>query len=323
MLYTPSPPESLTLQPSELPLGCTAPLSAPADGRISGQGRIVLLRLVRLKAERFVLYARWNGRNTIALHQGKPQVWQGKPTPLKLQRVAARFGEEEFAWSFASICVISHRQSGRKITALGFDPDVSSPNKFYLWANADLSDTVGFQLYGDVRTTEEINLTTALNTPGSCGNFAHLWLQATPAERAEIWRAQVEKRAELEQLMKWVSWCVPEIWAQTGRIQLCSTRAYRADEWFFASDNRPYHSPQLSIRAENLILQWGQFWQARFLPIYALWLQENNHDLEFSMPTLGATIQAPTAHEQLEAHLHLRDWLQRNAPEQLDELLPA
>ena len=321
MSYSASPPVSLELKPTELPPGCTAPLRARADGRLVVNGKVVLLRLVRLRGGEFVLYARWDERNYIALYAQTPQIWRGKPTPLKLQRIAENL--EYFAWSFGVINVIQHRQSGRSVVAMRRGIHLSlNTAQSYAWVTHELRSPIGFDLDKDPNRTESANLQAALNSRDTLAHFAYLWFQAKPAERIEIWNREVEKRAQLESLMKNVLWCLPAIWSQTDKIRLCSTRAYQPDKWFFIADSYPFRCPQLSSDDAELALKWGQFWQSHFLPIHALSLQENNqfYKLGFFMPTHGATIHAPTAHEQLEARLQMHAWLQANAPEKLKEL---
>ncbi len=319
MTYTSSPQADVQLQPSELPPGCTAPLCAPADGKLVRDGQIRLLRLVRFKAGHFVLYVQWEGRNCLALRDGVPQVWRGKPTPNKLRRVAE--SAEWARWSYAPVYTVPHLQSGRTVFALGMGFHPSHQPCNYVWVDSELRSSVAFTIESDERKSESDNLKAALNASDSFASYACRWLQAPSQGRSEMWRLEVERRAELEQLMKWVVWCLPEVWEQGERVQLCSTRAYSASEWFFIAQTRPYRLPQLSPDASAIALRWGQFWQPYFLPIHALSLQELNWKLGYSMPTLGATIHPPTAHQQLEARLNVRDWLSRNAPEQINELL--
>ena len=325
MSYTSSPPINLELKPSELPPGCTAPLRAPADARLVFNGKVILLRLVRLRAGEFVLYARWNDKNYLALHAQMPQIWRGKPTLTKLQRIAENL--QQFAWSFAAVCVVPHLKSGRAVLALrrGIHLSLDSAQS-YAWVTNNLRALIGFDIDKNPNTTEAANLQTALNSDGTLANFAYLWLRASPDERVEIWNREAAKRAQLEELMKYVLWCLPEVWAQTDKIRLCSTRAYRPEEWSFIVSTYPFRCPQLSPHAAEFALKWGKFWQNHFLPIHALALQENNpqfYKLGFVTPTQGRLVRTPTAHEQLEASLKLRAWLQDNAPEMLNELLPV
>ena len=325
MAYTASPPLDLELKPPELPPGCTAPLRAPADGRLVINGKVILLRLVRLRAGEFVLYARWNDNNYLALHDQLPQIWKGKPTPQKLRRIAENLAC--FSWSFGAVFVVPHLQSGRNVVAIRRGVYLAlEAAQSYAWVTNDLRFLIGFDLDKKPDKTESVNLEEALNSCETSAHFAYRWLKANSAERIEIWNREIEKRAQLELLMQHVLWCLPEIWEQFDEIRLCSTQAYEASEWFFVVQKRPYHFPQLSSEASAFALKWGEFWQTHFLPIHALALQEQNpqfYKLGFDMNTLGASVRAPTAHEQLEARLQLRAWLQQNAPEQLNDLLPA
>ena len=325
MSYTASPPLDFEIKPSELPPGCTAPLRAPADGRLVANGKVILLRLVRLRAGEFVLYARWDNNNYLALHAQTPQVWRGKPTPMKLQRIAESL--HDFAWSFGAIFVVPHQQSGRSVIAIRRGIHLALQTaRSYAWVTNDLRFLIGFDLDKNPRETEAANLKVALNSPETSAYFAYRWLEASPAKRDEIWNREMEKRARLEELMRYVTWCLPEVWAQTDVIRLCSTRAYKPDEWFFVISTYPFRCPQLSPSAAEFVLNWGHFWQDYFLPIHALALQENNsqfYKLGFITPTHGPTIRAPTAHEQLEARLSLRAWLQLNAPKMRNELSPT
>ena len=322
--YTASPPELLTLAPSELPPGCTAPLSAPADGRLVANGKIVTLRLVRLQAGKFVLYARWNERNALVLRDGAPQIWQTKPTPQKLRAIAARFARDS-SWKFASVHLISRPQQGNPVVALNrnLHPFTSYPTDFAL-TDGTLGKPIAFEAEFDRNQSEFNIITRALETPGSFARFAWLWLRSNPAQRDALWNAQLAKRAELKQLMTWILWCCAELWQMAEALGIKYDYHDWQHNWYYNADSQGNWMLTLSAAAEKWIEAWSAFLSSRFQPTHIVQIQSyigsQSDDRELGQSPF---ISQPSAHEQLEARLHLRDWLQRNAPEKLDELMPA
>lgn len=294
---------------------------------------------MRLPAGDFVLYARREKRNVLTLEKGLfsprrdlPKLWARKPKPDELERIAEDLSRFE-VWGLGAICVVPHLQSGRSVVAVRRGHTFPNAMECYCWVTDDLCAPVGFDITNEIdRAKSELeNLTIALNTPDAGPQFAYRWFLANPDERADLWRREVEKFKQLEALMKAALYGLPEVWAKVEAIRLYLPHVCRANCWFEVKSSYPQPFPDLSARTTELALKWGQLWQTHFLPVHVFSLQTNNNSLsqknslskvDFDLPFQGAVAHAPTAHEQIEACLHLRAWLQRNAPEHLDELLP-
>ena len=321
MSYTASPPISFELKPSELPLGCTAPLCAPADGRLVRNGDVILLRLIRLRRERFALWVRWRERNFVAVYGRAPQIWKGKPTADKLRRIAGNLGG---GWTLASVYQVPYAPSGRSYTAInrGFHPFMWQEGANKAWLSDDWNEAIGFDFNnGRYGVSTEDALAKALCNEDTPTYFAWRWSRANAGERAAIWGSQHRKNAELNQLLTWVLWCQPEFWERNERVVLTHSHAGWSQNWCSTID---FSAGQKSeLHKARFCLQWGQELRRHFDPHPAWEFQQHNSQLGLPELTDYAHVSAPSAHQQLEAHLHLRDWLQRNAPDKLSELLPT
>ena len=324
MSYTASPPLDLELKSSELPPGCTAPLSAPADGRLVINGKVMLLRLVRLRAGEFVLYARWNERNALVLRNGVPQIWKGKPTPQKLRAVAGYFASDN-SWKFAAVRIVPSPPNGRAVVALNrsLHPLHSYPTDYALTDNT-LRNLIPFETDVNSNQTEFDDIMTHLETPGSFANFSWRWLQGDSIQRDEIWNAEIAKLDELERLMAWILCCVPELWEKTNALRLQRNYQDWADNWYCNADPQASSYIALSPAYENWIEAWSVLLAFKFQPTHLVQLQPYiKSQPNYQLTRSSALVSQPTAHEQLEAHLQLRAWLQHNAPKYLDVLSPT
>ena len=322
MSYTASPPLDLELKSSELPPGCTAPLRAPADGRLIINGKAMLLRLVRLRAGEFVLYARWDERNALVLRNGAPQIWKGKPTPQKLRAVAGYFASDN-SWKFAAVHIVPSPQNGRAVVALNrnLHPSHSYPTDCALTDNT-LRNLIPFEADVNSNRTEFGNIMANLRTPCSFANFSWRWLQSDSAQRDEIWNAEVTKLDELEKLMTWILCCVPELWEKTNALRLQHNYQDWSDSWYCNADPQASSYLPLSPAYENWIEAWSTLLAFKFQPTHLVQLQNHVKSQANHLTRSSALISQPTAHEQLEAHLNLSNWLQHNAPKYLEVLSP-
>ena len=323
MSYTASPRIDFELKQSELPPGCTAPLRAPADGRLVLNGKVILLRLVRLRAGEFVLYARWDERNALVLRKSAPQIWKHKPSPQKLRAIAGHF-ERDSSWKFASVHRVNSSPTGKTIVALNrnLHPITPYPNDCAL--TDDLKNPAPFEADFDAQKSEAINIMSALEMPGSYAEFLWHWMRATPKEREKIWQLKLEERAQLKHLMTIILYCLPELWAQPHEFRLQYNYSNWADNWYYREDCHAVKNVPLSDSAARWLASWQSYMSAHFHPTYVMQIQPFiSHEIYDGVPYSSPLVQTPTAHEQLEARLHLRDWLQQNAPEMLNELSPA
>ncbi len=324
MPYTSSPPVDLKLKSSELPPVCTAPLCAPADGRLVQSGKVITLRLVRLRAGEFVIYARWDGRNALVLRNGVPQIWKGKPTPQKLRAIAGHFARDN-SWKFASVHIIPGSQNGHAIMALNrsLHPFNSYPTDYAL-TDSHLQNLIHFQADVDRNQSEFDDIMTHIQTMGSFANFAWQWLRSTLNKRNEIWETEIAKRGELEEIMTWIVWSLTEIWQQTDKVRIqCYYEDWQSN-WFENADPRASNYLPLSPVAQRWIGQWSALLACQFQPTNLRHLQPyTESQSDYHLPFEKVFIGTPTAHEKIEARSQLRDWLQINAPKQLNELLPT
>ena len=317
MSYTASPPLDLELKPSELPPGCTAPLRAPADGRLVLNGKVIWLRLVRLRAGEFVLYARWDERNALVLRNGAPQIWKHKPTPQKLHAIAKHF-ERDSSWKFASIHRINSSCEGKAIVALNRNRHPVTPySNDCALTDATLKNPAPFETDFNVRKSQVTNIMAALETPGSYAEFLWQWMRATSEEREKIWQSKLEERAELKRLMTNILHCLPELWEQTHEFRLQYDYSDWASDWHCSSDYQALNDASLSPYAKRWIISWQSYLSAHFYPTYVRQIQPFIEQKIYEcVPYNSHVVRPPTAHQQLEARLQLRAWLQGNAPEQ-------
>ena len=145
--------------------------------------------------------------------------------------------------------------------------------------------------------------------PGSDARFAWQWANWNEEER--IARSGIAKSAadEAEQVMKWIL-TSSSVWGRCS-WSLNWNENERKTSW------RLYDYDQMADVDSDVLDEWQQWLWSRF---FSGWrgdlLEQHECAREFwRFHTLVEveTDQPPTMHEQLEAKLQLREWLERNA----------
>lgn len=144
-------------------------------------------------------------------------------------------------------------------------------------------------------------LTEQWRDPNSPVRFAAQWIKKSPEAREDYLREKVPQWRELTDLMTWIT---------------CAEALPVGKKW----DLRHVPLRNRSLTISPRLHEWRDLLAIRFYPftppenlprclLDALRLAANN---------VSATGAETTAHEKLEAHLKLREWLRQNAPEHLD-----
>ena len=337
--------ETLELEPHEMLPGCRAPLRALADfefrwahhdeqtRRHWPEPPDAIGRFVRLRPGRFVCYVRRAERNFIVTRpDGAPQIWSVKPQQPKIERLGYRLVRGPSSWfGLASVLVLEPRagQTRAPVALIeglwGVLPDGSwGDNTSHVrgaWLDAEFARPVYFRF--DRAPDARAELERAMGA-GEPMEWAWRWINAAPAQRAEMWDVEELRRLELERLMRCVLWCLPELWAQCGRVSLSYSWKYVVHFWFHAWEAGSIRSaePQFSGCTDALIAAWGKAFLCHFFPLQHLELLEFNSDLAALKPKMTDYIYPPTMHQRLEAQLEVRDWIARHAPNEMEQLLP-
>lgn len=316
--------QTLELEPWEMPPGSLAARCARADLEIELWGALCPLRLVRLSPARWVMFVRYDGRNFLVLNPQTraPQIWRVKPTDWKLRRVVARLHFSSW-FGMASLLVWSELEGGPLVAITEhhrWHQDQEHARWQATWLDLDLTQALRFRLKheGDVRE----QLKREWNTPNSYARFAWEWKQVSSEQKAAMWQQQQRRLEEMQGLMRWVLWCLPEVWEEADELNLFYTAHEVTSSWFSNWKDRVRH-PILTEGHSILVANWGAELQRRFVPLHHIALLELNPDIGFSAEKYPPAVVAPTMHEKLEARLKLREWLEENAPDKIEALLPS
>lgn len=157
------------------------------------------------------------------------------------------------------------------------------------------------------------------NDEGSAARFAWEWAGWNDEKRKALCCGLEGDLGELARVMRWVLICSEPLWNIGSRWVWTIHPEFAARGYVtnFHDSGRPF---MLCLSA------WQELLFACFAPGWrADWLERHECVRDFWRRTgaleSASMDEAPTQHERLEAHLCLREWLQRNAPERLSELL--
>ena len=160
------------------------------------------------------------------------------------------------------------------------------------------------------------------NIENSDVRFSWKWSQLSPAEANNLLMGVTGDLRELEQIMRWVIISATRLWESSDHWTWKLT-PYEFSDDGFSSDTHSLHGEVLSSR------KWQKFLRSRYAPNWrgdliarhqcALKFYEFSRNFYLGIAKISPP---PTAHEQLEAKLALREWLQNKAtPAQIEELL--
>ncbi len=315
--------ETLELESWEMLPGCTEPRRAFVHGRSERSGVTALLRIVRFAPGRFGMFVRLHERNYLLLREGAPQIWKRKPIGIKLGRIADSIWPRG-SLSLASVYVVRDLQNGRDVVALeGANVENwSQTRRGFSWVDDRFENPLRFH---DENVPDAASFLAAqLNTPNSFARWLWNWLQASTEQRQWLWQEQQTKREKMEQLMTQVLWCLPELWQQAEEVQLAYNHSGAGNNWVYKRQPSPREYIRLNLpESFDFIARWGAELNQRFVPFHHLHLLELNRKFSTETARFGSVVVAPTMHEQIEARLKLREWLEQNAPEKIGALLAS
>ncbi len=316
----------LALQPWELPPGYRGLYRDKVDYQSDIRGVPVRGRWVRLGRGRWVLFVRRLGQNYIVINgqTGGPQIWQGKPVSRKKQGII-----EQMRWGnslrLAALRTIPPSQpAGHSIVALCVVPLTK------------LSVTQGAATLLDEKLENPLNLRfdpakdgfeqlqAHHKSPGSITEFAWNWWSVSEQQRRAMDEEERARLLQMKRLMRCVLWCLPEVWAATDGVSLLFTPRHIPYQWFDSLNTASYQAAhiELSPATAALIEAWGEELERHFLPLVGEELYQLNPQMQRqTAPPRGNLVGAPTATEQLQAHIELRAWLRIHAPAQEERLM--
>ena len=317
------------LEEWEVPVGLDVPLVAPADAVAESPTGILLLRVVRVASRRFVIFAQ-QGKNNFLLVQFerwkslKPAIWNTRPTPQKLKRIAARIGGRSCRlFELASFLVVRDGATGVLTNALVRVLGWNNSRAIGAWVSNDLSLPIYFSFPpgGDLRQSLQQSLDGSLTTVRAAWEWKNLEENERLA-RIELAQSRLD---EVQQVGSWALQSAPLKWENLDHVLFFSQKGKIAlipIGNFFPAKPIENFFPTIA-QGKFFEMWWSNLLAKIFAPQHSLVLRFNrNGDLgdsnDFSLKINSST---PTHHERIEARLRLREWLEHNAPDRMD-LLP-
>lgn len=318
----------LVLRSWELPVGCTAPLSAPVDAlaTIEWRGQNVTAKIRAVKIEKGVWWLffqpenEW-GHNYLVRHDTssplEPASWKA-PEPAEKWARLVKMAVREDQFSFARFFYFGAPQNAvyvwNELRHLKNSWECGWIGEFYPIAEFDVWPNV------QNRNSYEVHqwILKQWQKPTSQVRFAWQWAQWREETRHKFLYPHPDGINELIKVMEWVL---------KSDLNLDNDKSW---EWFFddylrTSDHSvdTYHSSEVSPR----LGLWNDFLFNFFDPlpesrIFRPPLCVREWDMIMRVHIL-ARREPLSHHEQLEARHKLREWLESNAPDQIARLLPG
>ena len=311
----------ITLRSWELPVGCPAPLSAPIDAEIEA-GKI---RMV--ETEKGIFWVFFQPRNHWQSHylvreliRSEPARWKTRKSPDELAKIIRKATRGD-QFSLARFFFLSAPQNA---VVFWSQKECSWINLQSLPPFGERS-RVAFHVWPSVqkRASPLVHqwILEQWEKADSQVSFSWQWARMSHDERIALLYPEADDFRELLRLMKWVVQCdaqlsevVDEFLGAGQDIIWPLFRYYRNDS--------NHVIPMLTRQSAR----WGHLLRTHFhslppLEMFRPPLCVKEWDKEMrEIPTVRT--HRVSLHERLEARQNLRDWLQINAPEQIERLLP-
>jgi hypothetical protein len=241
----------------------------------------------------------------------EPRLWSPRPPTFQLKKLLEQWPHSEkgrlFAWP-QERCVLRSNGEGAWLDAHGrvdvqfdvsFEPEV--------WNDALL-------LWDKVQQERA--------APDSDMNFAAYW-RKSGGQKWSLFFEEEEHYTTLLQVAETVLW---EFGDQMNWIE-SNWRVSHAAPGGAYVNSLIGGTMKHSERLERLLSSWSHFFAFEFLPAATQKARQRHRCLELFFHKGTSFIEVdlsrqPTQHERIEARLRLREWLERNAPNEVERLLP-
>ena len=335
--------EDFTLRAWELPPHCKAPLVAPADATTEIEWRGLkteaIIRTVRIERGVFWVFFQLRDEplsNYVMRNQTswpiKPWSWNNRPTTPELLRIV-RIENEGRQLTSARFFYLREPQNA--VAFFPF-PDSEFVSEDGGWVD-EYESLIDFKMRAATKAWDSPRLYDWLLKTWKKSNsevhFSWQWSRWNHKYRHQWLYPEARGINELVQVMNWALQSEPTIG---------NDEEWR---WYFDYDSRyddsgdadrfwpeemASHTPWTNVdmrQTSPRLWRLRQFFISYFLPLPPLRITKppscvRDFD-DLNRSEIMARRKAQTAHEQLEAALHLREWLQdKAAPEEIERLLP-
>jgi len=151
--------------------------------------------------------------------------------------------------------------------------------------------------------------------------FAYEWSRLGYQEKRSLWFGQPHRVEEVTSLMRLVL-----------KVASIDHPDCRSLSWSIEERSQERCTASVHNRSDESSLMEEEYLQ-RWHTLFCQWLKNPNREELMSHSCMNKFLgdnwslvsvveDAPTQHERLEAHLRLREWLEHNAPDQIEALLP-
>ena len=296
-----------------------------------GARRVMMLRVVRFKAlaDYGYTFAREVGSNCVGswlLVERCGERWEpwnrgrGERLPLESAFGGVESGEVELA----RFCKVEHLGLRRNAFTLSSGESV--------WFSVGEHYQVPFDLFlsqeeffGDGEAHFR-RLVEEFVRPDSDARFSMNWMLWSTDDEQEYLFGSAGFR-ELKALLRSILWSEPRIWQLADHLQWKLWEEGRGYSRFYSitksvADTLRNDLPRLQGIAEEIVRKWPLAVSQHDLDAHRCLRESLRGNRYWPLVEVRSPLHL-SAHERLEARLQLRDWLERNAPERMEELLPS